>query len=403
MKLIKKILLFFLVVIILSQSASIGLLIYERTTLVSEADSFRASKFEKLNFIENANVRNKPTEYEDILAVEKKPKSVEEVKQSGWIPDWDFQDGFTRVKTAGYKFDSVSPFWFELQNDGNLKVLAPFNNKEFVDYVKTNGVNLVPTITCFDPTVIGGMLNSPQNMQRHIDEIIRYVKEYNFEGIDLDYEAIYLKDKELFFEFMQKLSIEMNNLEKNLVFTVMPKWGDEDVVYSYLAETRNVQDYQRIAELVDEFRIMAYEYTGRNSNYYGPNGPLKWIEFLIQYAIYAGVPREKLMIGIGTYSYDYPTQDALPQINFYPTLKIDSDKAKEPAKAYYNTDVRAIKSQNQYTEEYNEEWGEMVMKYVANGVARTIVYPNERAINERVELMADYGIKGVVYWRLGDE
>lgn len=134
--------------------------------------------------------------------------------------------------------------------------------------------------------------------------------------------------------------------------------GDEDVIYPYLLETRKVQDYRRIAEFADEFRIMTYEYTGRSSsNFYGPNGPLEWIEFVIQYSIFAGVPREKLMIGIGTYSYDYPTQEALPSINFYPTLKVASDKVKEPAKAYYNTDVRAIQSQNQYTEEYNEGVG----------------------------------------------
>lgn len=45
----------------------------------------------------------------------------------------------------------------------------------------------------------------------------------------------------------------------------------------------------------------------------------------------------------------------------------------------------------------------MVMKYNASGIGRTIVYPNERSINDRKQLAADYGIKGVVYWRLGDE
>lgn len=401
MKLLKKIFIFVITALVLSQSAAIGILIYERGKLVEEAEVFRQSKFEKLNFIENANIRNKPTELEDIKAIEKMPKDISEVKQSGWIPDWDFQDGFNTLKNGDY--ESVSPFWFELQNDGNLKVLPPFNNQEFVNYVKNNNINLIPTITCFDPIVIGDMLNSQENMDRHINEIIRYITEYDFDGIDLDYEAIYLKDKELFFEFMQKLSLRTNEIEKKLVFTVMPKWGETDVIYLYLPETRKVQDYRRIAELVDEFRIMTYEYTGRNSNYYGPNGPLRWIEFVIQYAIFAGVPREKLMIGIGTYSYDYPTQEALPSINFYPTLKVASDKVKEPAKAYYNTDLRAIKSQNQFTEEYNEEWGEMVMKYNANGIGRTIVYPNERSISDRKQLAADYGIKGVVYWRLGDE
>lgn len=223
---------FIIAIVVLSQSAAIYLLIYERTKLIEEAEAFMQSKFEKLNFIKNANERNKPTELEDIKATEKKSKDISEVKQSGWISDWDFQDGFNTLKSGEY--ESVSPFWFEMKNDGNLKVLAPFNNQEFVNYVKNHNVNLIPAITCFDPIVIGDMLNSQENIDRHINEIIRYIKEYNFDGIDLDYEATYLKDKELFFEFIQKLSIGMNEIEKKLVFTVLPKWGVMKMLFIHI-------------------------------------------------------------------------------------------------------------------------------------------------------------------------
>ncbi|MBE0573830.1 hypothetical protein IH575_02930, partial [Candidatus Dojkabacteria bacterium] len=48
-------------------------------------------------------------------------------------------------------------------------------------------------------------------------------------------------------------------------------------------------------------------------------------------------------------------------------------------------------------------WGEMMGEYDYGGVTRVVVWPNNESIQLRKQLAADYGIKGIAYWRLGDE
>jgi spore germination protein YaaH len=370
-----------------------------------EVKDFQDSKFEKLNFVENYLLENDEiSDLEAINLVEEQPKDNEELKISGWLPDWDYEDAVDAVEEYSDTFYSVSPFWFEIGEDGRIDPNSVANDQRLQDITNENDILLMPTITSFSAEEMKTVLRDEDNLNRHIDSILNQIDNNNYDGIDLDYESIYLKDKEKFYEMVQKLSTELIERNKKLSITVLPKWGDKDVVYLGFPETRKTFDYKRLSDMADEIRIMTYEYSGKSNKYFGPVGPLNWQEDVIKYAIAAGVPRDKIVLGTHLYSYDYSEREKLPNLEYYPVLKTEFDSNKPVALAYYNITVDEIFDEYSVETSYDEQWGEGIARYTNDdGTERILVYPSQQSIQDRKDLAARYGIRGIGYWRIGDE
>lgn len=402
---IKKIILLIVAIILIAEGALIAFLVGERQTQINEVNYYKRIKNNRLDYLEEKITEVPEDELKTLANVEKKQKPLDQVSVGGWIPDWDNADGLTTVKNNLTTIKSVSPFWFDLQNDGELKQLAGHGNEELLELKRTGQIELIPTITCFNADILQSTLKNDETIDKHISNIVTQVNTLDVDGIDLDYESIYRLDKDNFFKFLTKLQIELTKTDKKLVFTVMPKWGDLATYLTFI-ETRAAQDYKQIGEIVDELRIMTYEYSGRTNRYYGPNAPISWMEDVVRYAIYAGVPREKIVLGVPTYSYDYLSTRKMPKILYHPILKLQF--VENGAVAYYNKTIDELKTQYEIkSDKFNEEWGEAVLQYKFikgdRNENRTVVYPNDKSIQLRKQLAADYGIKGVFYWRLGDE
>jgi spore germination protein len=345
-------------------------------------------------------------ETEKINAVDKKEKDISELEMTGWIPDWDIPDGLTSLKLNKDKFASISPVWFWVNEDGTLKETAKTNDSEFIQYCKDNNIELIPAISLFDHEIFGKVLNSDENLDRHVDSIMEQVLNNNYDGIDLDYESTRLSDTNKYFEFLEKLSVELKKNNKKFIVTVLAKWG-ETFQYNSLRETRQLQDYKRITDLCDELRIMTYEYVSPGSYKAGPIAPVEWMEKVIKYAISVGAPREKIVLGIHTYAYDWPTDQlmtdsdvATMDINF---SKFYDHEGVEPADAFYYQAISKLVSEYNLQITYNDKWQEAIGTYTFEDKPRTVVFINNDGITARKKLAADYGLKGVAFWRIGDE
>lgn len=366
---------------------------------------------ESLSEIEKDN-QNKPASYvtqimkyeaelESLNNVPKSPKTIEQLSMIGWIPDWDLADGFETLKK--YDFDTASPFWLLPQEDGTIKEVLNKTNPELIAYVLQNDIKLIPTIPLFDGDVFSKIFRDPLKMQKFVDEVISRVDKYDYDGVDLDFEEMKAEDKDIFFSMLESLTLKLHERNKTIAFTVLPKWGNE-VTYIGHPQTRSVQDYPRISALVDEFRIMTYDYYGRNSVKAGPVAPLEWMEKVIQYTIFSGVPREKIVLGIPTYLYDWSDREIVGQVNLSSDeVGLGSLFGLEPGDAYYGTGLQKVINNYNLQSTFNAEWGEAIGRYEFEGKSRIVVFPTNESIQLRKELAASYGIKGIAYWRLGDE
>jgi len=354
-------------------------------------------------------------------AAEKNVIEVSEssLKVAGWIPTWASAAGLQSLQNNPNYFSTVSPVWYEVRSDGSLNPKYPANKAAIVNHTRNNNLELIPTIGMFDHNLFGEILRSEQNRARHIDSIVNTVNTNNYHGIDLDYESISFADKELYFEFLNELSTRLKANGKTLTVTVLAKWGD-NVRYSYRPETRQVQDWSRISLYADEIRIMAYDYTYSGDMYPGPIGPTGWIRRILEYSE-GQIPAEKTVLGIHLYAYEWYQPAGTDQtgngagqsngtgqkLNIQIDSSLNSQQNPHPARAYtYSTVANILRD---YQGEHSSFEDEGIFFYTAvnktTGIQenRALIYIDPDGVKARTDLAREYGLKGVVFWRLGSE
>lgn len=326
------------------------------------------------------------------------PSSKRPVQMS-WIPDWGMSSGITSITKNPDKWHTVSPVWFTPNSNGTINREPTINNASLLALAKREKIRLVPTISSFDADIISALLN--KNLDRHVNEIVSVVEKNNYAGIDLDYESTYEKDSALLVEFLTKLAEKLHQKNKTLSFTALPKIDDRRI-YSFLPQTHQAQNWQAIGAIVDEFRIMAYDFTGQGSAQPGPLSPYQWNEALIRYAL-SKMPAEKIVLALPLYSHGWPKPSNANLAGVNNDRSLSSGKQKNTISLQHD-DIAYIKSHSQnYSETYDTWNKEIRATFTYNGVARIMYYLDSRAVNERLRLAQQYGIKGVCYWRIGGE
>lgn len=327
------------------------------------------------------------------------PADAKNPVEQSWIPDWGMEDGVASVARNPKKWETISPVWYIPNNDGSLIYRGTVNDGRLTTLLGNNGIKLVPTIALFDADVLKNILRN--HMQRHIDEIVYVATKYNYYGIDLDYESTYLDDKELLLQFVTELSNRLHEKGKILVFTAMPKIDDRKI-YSFLPQTHQAQDWKAIGAVVDEFRIMAYDYTGQMSRQPGPLSPIAWDETLIQYAI-ANMPAEKVVLGLPLYSHAWPKPTSADLVGPNNDQSLYSGLDKNTV-SWQHDDISYVKTHSAYyNETYNPWYAEWRATLKYKNVEREMYYLDKTAIQKRLELAKAYQIKGLCYWRIGGD
>jgi len=320
------------------------------------------------------------------------------LKQAAWIPDWDMANGIESLQQTPHSFDSISPVWYYLNNDGTVKR----NQTKFTqirDLAKANGIKLIPSLADFEADNMHKVLENETTLQAHVDYLITEIETYNYDGIDLDYESIYLDDQSAYIELIRRMYEYLDNKGKTLTVAVMPKWSDLDI-YNSLRQTRLVQDWTELIPIVHELRIMAYNYTDYRASYPGPVAPIDWAEAVLRYAKSKGV-MSKVVLGASMYGYDGWSED--PTVNSpYIGILSNRDAGKGMADA---VTYEAAMKRKQYAVSniLDQNTGEKLMKYKFEDKTYVVFYQDRTSNALRKQLAQQYGVSGVAYWRMGDE
>lgn len=359
-------------------------IVYEQigdVSLVSSWSKVSEFEYEKLSYLLDESDGYESSEY-----------------QTAWLPNWGFEAGFDSLKRSRSQFDSISPVWFEVNEDGTLQHGIYYNNEEFINFCSENDIKIIPSIPLFDPGILSKVLN--ENLDNHVEAVYNEVVDGGYNGIDLDYESTYLKDKELLFEFLRKLSKRLHKKDKVLSFTVLPKWTDKEI-YAWLPETRQVQDWKELSKIVDEIRIMAYDYTSQNSYLPGPMSPIYWEDLVLKYAV-ERIPKEKVVLALPLYGYSFRV-DEKTEISKDIFTGGEIAGGQRRVLAYTFEDIEAVGQDFEFEVSYDEFSQEQIIKYNDGRYDRVLYFEDHEAIKMRRNLAGKYEIKGVAYWRLGGD
>jgi spore germination protein YaaH len=235
---------------------------------------------------------------------------------SGWIPYWRTATGTADVLPHLSRLTSVMPFGYTMHEDGTLADTAHLTKEPWTSFIaeaKKNKVRVIPTVMWGNGDSIHKILSNPVTRVALEDEIVKVVKENNFDGIDIDFEAKKHETIDHFSTFLKGLSQRMGN---KWVYCTVEARMPLDHRYSPGAKipadaVDYANDYKEMNKYCDRVEIMAYDQgvidltlNNARSAPYAPVADPAWVESLVTLAA-ESIDKKKIIIGVPTYGYEY--------------------------------------------------------------------------------------------------
>ncbi len=290
----------------------------------------------------------------------------------------DDENSFSSLVENGDKLDYLIPGFLNLDADGDIVPLNEREEKRIISYVKSKNENLsiIPSITNYDfnsktfnGAATSAILKNNDKRKKLIEDIHKYVKESALAGITIDFDDIPTADQ--FFEetFLSELNTALK--QDSLLLVQNLPLGDNEIQYA------------RFAKFDDYLILSAYDYnwtTGKS----GAIAPHTWVPTSLK-ALPAAMPREKIIIALGNYGYDWTEKNSVPtELRFDEVLTLAQGKNSK-------IQIEAANLNPHFT-------------YVdASNLKHDVWYLDAVTFYNQVIEANKYPFGGIALWRMGSE
>lgn len=296
---------------------------------------------------------------------------------AAWLPTWDERAAGSLAPALDVgRLSEVSPTWATVRPDGELALTPPSGQVRRT--LAAGHVRVIPVVQNHEDMAwqgdrIARILKDPASAAAHLRALVRAARAEHWNGIDVDYEGLPPTVGPQFLAFLGALRTDLHADGRVLAVSVPARARDDDPgTFAY--------SYQAIGRLVDEVRVMAYDHAWSGSAA-GPIAPPAWVRAVVGYAV-ARAPRDKLMLGVATYGYDWVGKKG---------AELGADDAVALARRVGAQPVWLAAA------------GASTFSYQAGGRRHTVWFEDARSLAAKRQIAVDAGLRGIAIWRLGGE
>lgn len=329
----------------------------------------------------------KKVDLKNIIEIKAVNEEVDTKKTEKIIMTWDqiySKNSDTKKIKAMEGLNVISPTWYKLISDsGDLKSLVSDN---YISWAKNNDYKLWVMVsnTFNDIEMTSRFLNDVKSREMFINNLIKEFEKYNFEGVNIDFENIYMKDKNKFTQFISELSYEFNTRNIILSVDVTVIGGSENWSMCY--------DRLRLGQLVDYLVIMTYDEHWASSPISGSVASYNWVKSSLKEIIKI-VDSEKVIMGIPLYTriwYEKPSKKIV-------------NKMDVSSKAITMHGQNNLLKETGLTTLWDEEAKQFYISYIKDLQVKKVWLEEEVSIKEKAKLVNELNLAGVSMWSRGFE
>lgn len=323
----------------------------------------------------------------------------------GFVPYWNLKKAIIQPELTHFAYFSLT-----VGADGSLLQtidgesdpgFSRLSSDEFLELsnqtlAQQGAVDLVlAQFNADDITTFLGSKKAQENLIMQLDNILLA---YPFNGINIDIELNGSGTDQLrnnLSEFMRLLRAHLDTKYSHITLSID--------MYAGAASGQQLWDVEAIGKEVDYIVVMAYDFHRRTSPQAGPVAPLfggreLWDSDINQHlqAFIEKVPKEKILLGVPFYGYEWQTTSRDSQSHTFPDTG---------ATASVERVIELLKNKEEF--KVQEHWNEYALSpylsYEEDGNIYVIYYENPRSISYKLDYVNQLDIAGIAIWALGYE
>lgn len=274
----------------------------------------------------------------------------------------------------------VSPTWFELlDGQGSIQSKAELS---YVRWAHKQGFQVWGLFSNgFDPDRTQEALATFETREKMTKQLLAFAEMYELDGINIDFENVYLKDKEALVQWIREAAPLLH--DQGLVISM-------DITTKSLSENWSMfYDRPALGKLVDYLVLMAYDEHWGSSPKSGSVASLPWVERGVKQLITdEGVSPSKIILGVPFYTRLWSEQ-------------VIDGETKVSSKALSMDAVSKIIKEKGLEKVYLDNEKQNFVSWVEEDVTYRIWLEDEVSMTHRVNLVKQYGLAGLASWRRG--
>lgn len=228
---------------------------------------------------------------------------------TAWVVGYN-PTSIQRFEERASQLDAVFTEYYTVNKEGKLerrkqydktfakaREIAKKHRVQFYAMINNYGVDDGVEIG-FEPTRVTKFLATNETREAFANDLVKFLKEDQAIGVDLDLESLNADDKDRYSAFVAALSKAAHKEGLKVSVTVHPKEtvdGNWDGVKAH--------DYKALGATIDRFNVMTYDFSWSTSPA-GPIAPNDWVERVIKFAK-SQMDASKIGMGIPCYGYDW--------------------------------------------------------------------------------------------------